>query len=509
MKLRSDAAIFLYVFCALLWIPSPSFAEIRYVNVNSTNPVVPYTNWSTAARTIQAATDISADGDLVLVTNGYYRSGGVTNFPESSGLTNRLAITNAITVRSVNGPGVTFIVGGGPLGGAAIRGVFMAPGSILSGFTVSNGYTKSAGEYDYERSGGGVWCSDASSILTNCIVADNVSGKDGAGVYGGTLYNCTLARNNAVLGFGGGSYYGSLQACTLRDNLAFQGGGAYYSVLINCIIVSNFAYDGGGAYNGYLYHCTVVTNEALQFGGGAYEGTLENCIVYHNNVVATNQDDNWYNGTLTYTCTDPLPTGEGNITNEPVFVSMPAGNLRLMSNSPCIDAGLNGVVVLDVVGIPRPLDGNLDGTNTADMGAYEFVHPAGDSDQDGMLDPWEIDNRLNPLDPADAALDPDADGPVSHDEFIAGTDPNNSNSYFRFTRVRQSATNELVTWSSATGRVYSLERITIMTGDTWTNVVTGLPARPPENTYTDAVPAATLPCFYRVWVNRTNAYYPP
>lgn len=514
MKLRFDAAIFLCILCALLLPPSSSLAETRYVNVNGTNPVAPFASWSTAARTIQDAAGISADGDLVLVTNGYYETGGTTNFPAFSALTNRVSITNAITVQSVNGPGVTFIVGRGPLGKAAVRCVAMSPGSVLSGFTVSNGYTKNAG-YDDEQSGGGVWCS-VGAMVTNCIIVDNVSAKDGAGVYGGdsayggTLYNCTVARNTATNGVGGGvAYVDLLQACTLSDNRAYRGGGAFDSVLMNCTIEGNGAYYGGGTYYGYLYHCTVVTNGAQQFGGGVYDGTLDNCIVYHNDVVDTNQYDNWYNGTITHTCTDPLPEGDGNITNEPRLVSVIADNFRLMSNSPCIDAGLNGVAVIDRDGIPRPLDGDNDGASVADMGAYEFLHGAADSDKDGMLDGWEIDYRLNPLDPADAALDPDADGPVSHDEFIAGTDPNNSNSYFRFTRVRQSATNELITWSSATGRVYLLERIAIMTGATWTNVSAGLPARPPENTYTDAAPGVTFPCFYRVWVNRTNAYYPP
>ena len=32
-------------------------AAIRYVNVNSASPALPYTNWTTAAKTIQAAVD--------------------------------------------------------------------------------------------------------------------------------------------------------------------------------------------------------------------------------------------------------------------------------------------------------------------------------------------------------------------------------------------------------------------------------------------------------------------
>ena len=504
MKLRADAAVFLCILCALLWIPSPSFADTRYVNVNSTNPVAPFTSWSTAAQTIQEATDISADGDLVLVTNGFYRNGGMTNFPEFSELTNRVAITNAITVRSVNGPGVTFIVGSGPLGDAAIRGVFMAPGSTLSGFTISNGYTRLAGDYYDERSGGGVWCSDQSCVVTNCVIADNASSKGGGGVFQGTLKNCTVTRNYSS-DQGGGVWQAEADACSIQDNFSFQGGGVYYSKLYNCTVVSNMAYRGGGAEGGELYHCTIVTNWAMESAGGVFYGTMVNCIVYHND--CTN-NANWEGGTISYTCTDPLPFGDGNITNEPAFVSMAAGNFRLASGASCIDAGTNDVAFLDKAGIPRPLDGNLDGTNTADMGAYEFVNGAGDSDGDGMLDPWEIEYGLDPLNSGDAAQDPDVDRQNSLEEFIAGTNPTNGLSYFSLTRIRYRLTNELVTWSSATGRVYILESMPRMTGDTWFVTASDLPARPPENTYTDAV-LSNVDSYYRVWVHRTNAYYPP
>ena len=41
----------------------------------------------------------------------------------------------------------------------------------------------------------------------------------------------------------------------------------------------------------------------------------------------------------------------------------------------------------------------------------ELMHPASnDSDNDGILDGWELANGLDPTDPYDAMLDPDSDG---------------------------------------------------------------------------------------------------
>ena len=61
--------------------------------------------------------------------------------------------------------------------------------------------------------------------------------------------------------------------------------------------------------------------------------------------------------------------GQGNITNEPMFVDLAAGNLRLLSNSPCINAGTNQdwmVGAMDFDGKPRLIGGRVD------MGAYEW-----------------------------------------------------------------------------------------------------------------------------------------
>src|ERR1035438_10042727 len=86
-------------------------AATHYVDLNGTNATPPFTDWKTAATTIQDATDVAADGDQVLVTNGVYREGVGVSYYLTSPVTNRVAVMKAVAVQSVNGPAVTAIAG--------------------------------------------------------------------------------------------------------------------------------------------------------------------------------------------------------------------------------------------------------------------------------------------------------------------------------------------------------------------------------------------------------------
>ena len=292
---------------------------------------------------IQHAIDVAGAGDEIVVTNGVYATGGRAVY---GAMTNRVAIDKAVTVRSVNGPLLTVIEGcagaGGGNGNGAIRCVYVGTNAVLSGFTLTNGHTRTVGYLDKEQSGGGAWC-EPSGVVSNCIVSGNSAYRSGGGAWGGTLNNCTVSGNSAR-----------------------SGGGVIYATLNNCTVSGNSAnYWGGGASESTLNNCTVSGNSASS-GGGAYSGTLNNCIVYYNSAPnGPNHLDSIFN----YSCTTPLPPGPGNFTNAPQFVNTNGwSNLRLQPSSPCINAGLNDYVTssTDLDGNPRIVGG------TVDLGAYEF-----------------------------------------------------------------------------------------------------------------------------------------
>lgn len=351
-----------------LAITSGASAMVRYVDVNGLNPTAPFTNWTTAATTIQDAVEVANSGDEILVTNGIYSAGG---FSVDGVVTNRVAVTKPLVVQSVSGPQYTVIQGNQASG---IRCVYLTNGCVLTGFTVTNG---AADE------GGGVWSESTDTMVSNCVVAGSSASLKGGGARLGTLKNCQLFGNSAF--WNGGAAYGStLISCVVAGNSAFLGGGGWSCTfdrctlsnnvaqlfggaadsctLSNCIISGNSVTwasaggGGGGASRSTLHNCGLDDNSALSRGGGAADSTLinctltrnsagtgggaslcqlTNCIVYYN---AASLGSNYDSGaTLNYCCSTPLPsTGTANLQVAPHLTDL----LHLSADSPCLGKGL-------------------------------------------------------------------------------------------------------------------------------------------------------------------------
>ena len=206
----------------------------HYVNLNSPNPTSPFTNWSTAATNIQAAIDAATAGDLILVTNGTY---AIRRVRESL-MRSPIAWSSAkpSLLASVNGPAVTVIQGTPPFiqgfsynGTNAMRCVYMAANTVLSGFTLTGGGTSNAGNATNDESGGGVWCTNTSAIVTNCVVSGNFAYFSGGGIFSGAVLNSVINSNDTAFNIS-----------------ASSGGGAYGSTLSNCVITANTGSSSGG-----------------------------------------------------------------------------------------------------------------------------------------------------------------------------------------------------------------------------------------------------------------------
>ncbi len=275
------SAIMLVVVGMTVALAVPGWSDY-YVATNGGH-VYPYTNWGMAARVIQEAADAAPAGATIWVADGRYDAGG--HAAGGQELTSRVAVVRSVSLRSVNGPAATFIVGAAStnasrLGPDAIRGVYLTNGAMLVGFTVTNGHTQSSWTVPLAATAGGVFCETWSSV-SNCVITGNVGSWGGGGTHQGTLYDCRVV-GNTTRDSGGGASGGTLYRCTLVHNTAVQGGGAYMATLYQCVINSNTASFGGGAADSSLYDCTVAGNGLCSFGGGLYDSTANNCQVVAN-----------------------------------------------------------------------------------------------------------------------------------------------------------------------------------------------------------------------------------
>lgn len=355
---------------------------------------------------IQDAIDAAANGDTVLVSPGTYRE-------------NLDFRGKAILVDGESG-GLPAVIDAGALGPAVLFVSGEGPGTVLSGFVLTNGTGMAVGPYTgggavvclasssptIRRStitgntadiGGAMICDQLSSpVLENCVFSFNTSTYGPGGVLcndgaSPAFVDC-LFTDNTALGGGAGAVhsehgYPTLIRCVLRDNFAATDGGAISCdgevlILEDCEITDNTAMFGGGLYFddtvAFIERCTITRNTA-SFGGAIY-GYLWPSISAESSIFWANAPDEFDSDgtalfTVTYSDIQGGWPGSGNIALDPLFRDPANGDFRLASGSPCIDAGSPSAVMTcdrDLGGNPRFLDGLLDGTMRLDMGAHEF-----------------------------------------------------------------------------------------------------------------------------------------
>ena len=191
--------------------------------------------------------------------------------------------------------------------------------------------------------------------FTNSIIENNQSqGNSGGGVFIGS------ESNDASI-----TVPGSLSHLTFVNNYAQIGGGGLF-------LWNTVDFD--------ILHCTFVGNEANDndgtstwLGGGlAIHSNAEANVL--NSLFYDNFPNSVHDGTpnspfeMNYTRTTEYWAGDGNTTEDPLFVDPESFDFRLQVNSPCIDAGTSD---LDGDGFE---DLGLFYTGSApDLGAYEWM----------------------------------------------------------------------------------------------------------------------------------------
>ena len=369
--------------------------DIIYVNANAGSGGDGQ-SWATAYDTLQVGINAADPCDDIWVAAGTY-------YPDPCGLPD----AREASFQMVNGVGIYggFAPTGSPIwqdrdphthvtilsGDIGTAGndtdncyhVFYHPnGTDLDSTAVLNGVTITRGNasgQSYPHYHGGGMCNYASSpTLTNCTFSENSADYDGGAMLNSasspTLTDCTFIGNSAdVEGGGLCNYSGS-------------------PMLTNCVFSGNSADYGAGMCNSssssMLTNCTFSRNSAGDCGGGMFNynssPTLTNCILWGNTATESPQISSYGSSTpaVTYCCVEGGHSGTDNISSDPLFID-PNGidntpgttddNLRLQADSLCIDAGDNTPVTetTDLDGNPRITDGDGNGTQTVDIGAYE------------------------------------------------------------------------------------------------------------------------------------------
>jgi hypothetical protein len=166
-------------------------------------------------------------------------------------------------------------------------------------------------------------------------------------------------------------------------------------------------------------------------------------------------------------------------------------NLRLQSNSPCINAGNNAYVTspTDLVGNPRIIGG------TVDMGAYENIDGA---TINGVPWAWLLQYGL-PTDGSADTLDSDLDGHNAWQEWKTWTDPTNALSVLKLLTPQPDPNGVVVSWQSVLGHSYSIERATNATSP-FSLLQTNIPGQSGTTSFNDTNAAAGGALLYRVAV---------
>ena len=217
-----------------------------------------------------------------------------------------------------------------------------------------------------------------SNIEIAAIDGFTITGGVIAGVY--CADSSPVIQHNKIAGNSTGVYCFESEQPVIKNNWIYENdNGIYFDKAGNTPVLRNN---------------TIANNTDYGVSGSCIDPniSISNCVI-------------WGNGTQlnldfvpTYSCIyNWTQGGTGNISSNPSFVSAPADNYLLHSDSPCIDTGdLNGNYgsERDIDKHFRVLDGNGDDEERVDMGADEYCNEGTDNvadfNEDDIVDTSDL-----------------------------------------------------------------------------------------------------------------------
>ena len=307
--------------------------KVVYVDKNCGGTVHDGRSWATAYMTIAAGLAGAAAGQEVWVAGASYGE----SFTLKSGVVLKGGYAASGSLRDINAYTTTITTATG------------ADSATLDGFTI-------AGTAVY-----GVYCNNTSpTIVNNTILNDPASGNS-YGVY------CTGTSSAPIID---ANRFANNEYAILCDT-------AGAAVITNNIINGNYL---GIKCN---YTAARVTNN-LVTGSSCGMSTYYSAPVINNNIVCncstgisidtrgavpTLSRNDFFNNGVDYRGITSHPT---NIDVDPLFANPGAGDFHIPFDSPCVDAGNpTNAPATDADCLPRPADGNGDGSAVVDIGPYE------------------------------------------------------------------------------------------------------------------------------------------
>ncbi|MHC4498687.1 MAG: choice-of-anchor Q domain-containing protein, partial [Planctomycetota bacterium] len=273
-------------------------------------------------------------------------------------------------------------------------------GSGTDANAVLENVTVTAGNADGNlphNNGGGMLNEEGSPTVRYCCFIENNAIDAGGGMYNflgsnPTLISDSFCDNTATWGAGLANFVSSspqLTNCIFRDNEATQTGGGISNTVIS---------------DPEIVNCTFYENRAGYFGGGIYangsDPDVYNTIMWANYAPDGNQIALVANNRRTHIGYCDLQGGKPDVyrdnatvvwngpimDEDPMFVGPRNCNLRLRTDSPCLDASHNGLIGSSISGDrdakprfvevpaaapPAGFGVNPNNRPIADLGAYE------------------------------------------------------------------------------------------------------------------------------------------